>query len=128
MKPISAGCAMGQAVAFTVDAFPGERLSQGRVEQVRRAPKVEQNVVTYTVVVSAANPRSRLLPGMTANVEIVVERRDNALRIPNAALRFRPAGRGPGRRQVALKPPRLAGVAGKAAADAGSPRSSNSST
>ena len=84
----------GQAVAFTVDAFPGERF-QGRVEQVRRAPKVEQNVVTYTVVVSAANPRSRLLPGMTANVEIVVERRDNALRIPNAALRFRPAGAAP---------------------------------
>ena len=84
----------GQAVAFTVDAFPDEAF-RGRVEQVRRAPKVEQNVVTYTVVVSAANPRSRLLPGMTANVEIVVERRDNALRIPNAALRFRPAGSAP---------------------------------
>lgn len=81
----------GLAVTFTVDAFPEDNFS-GRVQQIRRAPKVEQNVVTYTVVVSAANPQSRLLPGMTANVEIIVERRDNALRVPNAALRFRPAG------------------------------------
>jgi HlyD family secretion protein len=81
----------GLAVTFTVDAFPEDNFS-GRVQQIRRAPKVEQNVVTYIVVVSAANPQSRLLPGMTANVEIIVERRDNALRVSNAALRFRPAG------------------------------------
>ena len=82
---------VGQEATFTVDAFPG-RTFNGEVIQVRKAALVVQNVVTYTVVISAANPDQRLLPGMTANVRITTDRRDNALKVPNAALRFRPAG------------------------------------
>lgn len=76
---------------FTVDAFPGQTFA-GRVTQIRKAPLVVQNVVTYTVVVAVDNPRGRLLPGMTANVKLVVAERPSVLRVPNAALRFRPAG------------------------------------
>ncbi len=83
----------GLSVAFSVDAFPGRNF-QGRVMQIRRAPIIQQNVVTYTVIVSANNADLRLLPGMTANVEIEVERREGILTIPNAALRFRPDGAG----------------------------------
>jgi HlyD family secretion protein len=76
---------------FTVDAFPGQAFA-GRVMQIRKAPQVVQNVVTYTVVVAVDNPRGRLLPGMTANVKLVVAEKPSVLRVPNAALRFRPAG------------------------------------
>ncbi len=79
---------------FTVDAFPGEAF-QGRVVQIRQAPQVVQNVVTYIVVIAVSNPDKKLMPGMTANVKLVVDRRENALKIPNAALRFRPPGEGP---------------------------------
>ncbi|HET6520806.1 MAG TPA: efflux RND transporter periplasmic adaptor subunit, partial [Geminicoccaceae bacterium] len=79
----------GQRVAFTVDAYPG-RSFEGAVVQVRKAPQVVQNVVTYTVVASAANPDLLLLPGMTALVQIVVGRVAGVLKVPNAALRFRP--------------------------------------
>ncbi|MCW5606073.1 MAG: efflux RND transporter periplasmic adaptor subunit, partial [Burkholderiales bacterium] len=82
---------IGQQATFTVDSFPG-RTFRGTVSQVRKAALVIQNVVTYTAVISTSNPDLSLFPGMTANVRIVVDRRDNALRIPNAALRFRPAG------------------------------------
>lgn len=85
--------AVGQKASFTVDAFPGRRF-EGDVMQVRKAAKVESNVVTYTVVVSAANPDQSLLPGMTANVRIVTARKEGALKVPNAALRFRPADAG----------------------------------
>jgi len=78
---------------FTVDAFPGETFA-GTVVQIRKAPQIVQNVVTYTVVVAVANPGGRLLPGMTANVKLVVSEKPRALKIPNAALRFRPAGTG----------------------------------
>ncbi|HEX7787710.1 MAG TPA: efflux RND transporter periplasmic adaptor subunit [Methylomirabilota bacterium] len=84
---------VGQAVTFTVDSFPGQTFS-GDVVQVRKAPQVVQNVVTYDVVVSAPNPELTLLPGMTANVRIVTDRKESVLRLPNAALRFRPAGAG----------------------------------
>jgi HlyD family secretion protein len=80
----------GQAVRFTVDAFP-DRQFEGRVSQVRQQGASEQGVVSYTVVVEADNPGRSLLPGMTANAEIVLEERDNVLRLPNTALRFRPA-------------------------------------
>ncbi|MBE0621941.1 MAG: efflux RND transporter periplasmic adaptor subunit [Burkholderiales bacterium] len=80
-----------QDATFTVDAFPGRTFS-GKVMQVRKAALVVQNVVTYTVVISAANPDLRLLPGMTANVRITTDRRDSVLKLPNAALRFRPPG------------------------------------
>src|SRR5690606_10409914 len=80
----------GQAVRFTVDAFP-DREFEGRVSQVRQQGVAESGVVSYTVVVEADNPGRQLLPGMTANAEIVLEQRDDVLRVPNTALRFRPA-------------------------------------
>jgi HlyD family secretion protein len=81
----------GQRVEFTVDAFRHQRFA-GIVDHIRKAPTVSQNVVTYTVVVKAANPDLLLLPGMTASVRFVLaEARDVAI-APNAALRFRPEG------------------------------------
>lgn len=80
----------GQAVRFTVDAFP-DREFDGVVSQVRQQGVNDQGVVSYTVVVQADNPGRQLLPGMTANADIVLEERDNVLRVPNTALRFRPA-------------------------------------
>ncbi|UPT63887.1 MAG: efflux RND transporter periplasmic adaptor subunit [Hyphomonadaceae bacterium JAD_PAG50586_4] len=80
----------GQNVRFTVDAFP-DREFEGRVSQVRQQGVAESGVVSYTVVVEADNPGRQLLPGMTANAEIVLEQRENVLRLPNTALRFRPA-------------------------------------
>src|SRR5437899_7269134 len=77
--------------SFTVDAFPGETFT-GTVTQIRKAPQVVQNVGTYTVIVGVENPSGKLMPGMTANVKLVVAQKANALKIPNAALRFRPAG------------------------------------
>jgi HlyD family secretion protein len=82
---------VGQAASFTVDSFPG-RTFGGTVSQVRKAALVVQNVVTYIAVISASNADLSLFPGMTANVRIIVDSRDSALRIPNAALRFRPVG------------------------------------
>lgn len=80
---------VGQKASFTVDAFAG-RYFEGEVRQVRKAATVVSNVVTYTVVISAANPDLTLLPGMTANVRIITAQKDKALKVPNAALRFRP--------------------------------------
>lgn len=79
----------GQAARFTVDAFPDQSF-RGVVRQIRLNPKTEQNVVTYNVVVAVDNPGARLLPGMTAYVSITVDERQDALLVPNAALRFRP--------------------------------------
>ena len=80
----------GQQVRFTVDAFP-DREFDGVVSQVRQQGVADQGVVSYTVVVQADNPGRQLLPGMTANADIVIEERQNVLRVPNTALRFRPA-------------------------------------
>ena len=80
----------GMPVGFTVDAFR-EREFTGRVRVIRLNPTVQQNVVTYNVVIDVKNDTGLLLPGMTAQVAIVTQRRDNVLRIPNAALRFRPS-------------------------------------
>ncbi|HZT31082.1 MAG TPA: efflux RND transporter periplasmic adaptor subunit [Bryobacteraceae bacterium] len=80
---------VGQAATFTVDAYPGS-LFQGTVTSIRQAPINVQNVITYDAVISAPNPDLKLLPGMTANVKILVARHDDVLQIPNAALRFRP--------------------------------------
>jgi len=82
---------VGQQASFTVDAFP-RRGFAGEIRQIRKSPVNVQNVISYTVVISAANPDQSLLPGMTANVRVVVDRRDNVLKVTNAALRFRPAG------------------------------------
>src|SRR5438477_8119505 len=76
---------------FTVDAFPGETFT-GNVNQIRKAAQVVQNVVTYTVVVAVMNPAGKLVPGMTANVKLVTAEKPSVLKIPNSALRFRPAG------------------------------------
>jgi HlyD family secretion protein len=83
--------AKGQSVSFTVDAHPG-RTFEGVVAQIRLQPQTVQNVVTYAVLIDAPNRDLGLKPGMTANVTIEVARRDDALRVPSAALRFRPSG------------------------------------
>jgi HlyD family secretion protein len=83
----------GQTVKFTVDAFPDETY-QGIVTQVRKQPVTEQNVVAYIVMAEADNPRGVLLPGMTANADIVIEQKPSVLKVPVAALRWTPAGSG----------------------------------
>ena len=87
------GIKVGQTGTFTVDAFPG-REYRGLVRQIRLNSQVLQNVVTYNVVLDVANPDETLLPGMTAFVNIAVARRENVLRVPLSALRFRPEGAG----------------------------------
>jgi HlyD family secretion protein len=79
----------GQEVTFTVDAFPARRF-RGRVYQVRNSPIVVQNVVTYDAVVRIDNKELLLKPGMTANVQFLVNRKQDVLTVPNIALRFRP--------------------------------------
>ncbi len=81
---------VGQPATFRVDAFPNQ-IFKGAVHQVRINPTTQQNVVTYDVVVSVDNAELKLMPGMTAYVNITVAKRDDVLKIPNAALRFRPA-------------------------------------
>jgi HlyD family secretion protein len=82
------GVAIDQDVEFTVDAFPSQTF-HGKVVQVRNAPITVQNVVTYDTVIGVSNPDLKLKPGMTANVSIVSAHQDDALKIPNGALRFR---------------------------------------
>src|SRR5260370_13470900 len=84
----------GQATQFTVDAYP-DRTFSGQVLQIRKAPEVVQNVVTYTTIVSAPNPDLLLLPGMTAQLRIVVSDTGEILKVPIQSLRFRPHGPGP---------------------------------
>jgi len=80
---------MGQPVSFTVDSYPETRFT-GEVIQIRNAPVVTQNVVTYVVVVGVDNEDLKLKPGMTANVSIETSRKENILKLPTAALRFKP--------------------------------------
>lgn len=79
----------GQHVTFRVDAYPADNF-EGTVTQVRLQPVVVQNVTTYGTVIDVPNKQLKLKPGMTANVKIEIAKRTNTLRIPNAALRFRP--------------------------------------
>jgi HlyD family secretion protein len=85
-------------VTFTVDAYPGEPF-RGKIRDIRNAPQIVQNVVTYDAVIDVANEELKLKPGMTATVSVVTDRREDAISVPNAALRFRPEGmgQGPGR-------------------------------
>ncbi len=83
--------ALGQAASFTVDAYPGRHFT-GEVTQIRKAPEVVQNVVTYTVVIRTTNDGLLLLPGMTALVRIVVMQSEELLLVPSAALRYAPGG------------------------------------
>jgi HlyD family secretion protein len=79
----------GQPVDFTVDAFPTE-IFKGDVRQIRLQPLVTSNVVTYTVIVNAPNPDKKLMPGMTANITVLVQKVDSILIVPGKALRFTP--------------------------------------
>jgi len=81
---------MGQPVEFNVDAYP-EIIFNGKVWQIRIAPITVQNVVTYDVVIKMDNPELKLKPGMTANVSILTAVKKDILKIPNAAMRFRPS-------------------------------------
>nr|UXE44247.1 multidrug resistance protein MdtA [uncultured bacterium] len=80
----------GMPATFTVDAFPGEKF-RGKVRQIRNSPQTVQNVVTYDAVIDVDNPDLKLRPGMTANVTFVAAEKDDVLRVPNAAMRFKPA-------------------------------------
>ena len=80
---------LDQTATFTVDSYP-EQSFKGKVVQIRNAPVITQNVVTYVVVVNVDNSDMKLKPGMTANVSVEVARKDDALKLPPAALRFRP--------------------------------------
>ena len=80
---------VGQEATFTVDAYP-ERIFRGTVSEIRNAPIIVQNVVTYDVVIQVDNKDLKLKPGMTANVSVMIAHREGVLKIPNAALRFRP--------------------------------------
>lgn len=82
---------IGQQANFSVDAYPEQKFD-GKVVQIRSAPIVTQNVVTYVVVVNVDNSEMKLKPGMTANVSIVVAKKDDVIKIPPAALRFKPKG------------------------------------
>lgn len=79
-----------QEATFFVDAYPEEQF-RGKVAQIRLQPIVAQNLVGYEVIIDASNEESKLLPGMTANLSIVVETRKDVLRVPSAALRYQPA-------------------------------------
>lgn len=98
----------GMSVAFTVDTYPEDTFT-GKVRQVRLSPSTTENVVTYMVIISTSNPDLRLKPGMTANVNIETASAKNVLKVPNAALRFKPAGtngtRTASSSQVAPPPP-----------------------
>jgi len=79
----------GQPVRFTVDAFPGETFA-ATVRQIRKSATELQNVVSYLVILDVDNKDGKLLPGMTANVEVITGSRPNVVRVPTSALRFRP--------------------------------------
>jgi HlyD family secretion protein len=83
----------GQRVKFSVDAFPDNSF-EGVVTQVRKQPSTEQNVVAYTVIAQADNPQMKLLPGMTANADIIIEVHPDVLKVPAAALRWKPGANG----------------------------------
>ncbi|MGZ3281778.1 MAG: efflux RND transporter periplasmic adaptor subunit [Xanthobacteraceae bacterium] len=85
------GIKVGNKATFTVDAFP-KRTFEGTVSQVRQSPQTVQNVVTYDVVVSVDNSDLALMPGMTAASRIVVDQRNDVIRVPNQALRYKPRG------------------------------------
>jgi len=92
------GLKEGQKGTFTVDAFPKQTF-RGTVSQVRQSPQTVQNVVTYDVVIAVDNSELALKPGMTAATRVVVDQRNDVIRVPNAALRYRPAGSG-GRKEA----------------------------
>jgi HlyD family secretion protein len=115
------GVAVDQNVNFTVDAYP-YRTFHGKVSQIRYGAITNQNVINYDCVIGVNNSDLKLLPGMTANVSIIIAERDNALKIPNAALRFRPPdmGTSSGRTNMAVP---TTGPGARQMAEAGGPPS-----
>jgi HlyD family secretion protein len=87
-----------QKAGFTVDSYP-EQTFRGKVVQIRSAPVITQNVVTYVVVVNVDNSDLKLMPGMTANVSVEVAKKDDVLKLPPAALRFKPKSKGDGTKE-----------------------------
>lgn len=105
----------GLEARFTVDAYPGREFV-ATIYQIRSNPNVQQNVVTFDAILRVDNPDGKLRPGMTANVRIVTERRDNVLRVPNAALRFKPP------QEIVIAPePGGPGGGGRSRGDGGAP-------
>lgn len=93
----------GQPVTFSVNAYPGREFT-GTVKLVRLGSQTVQNVVIYTAIISFENPRMELMPGMTATLRVISDRREGVVRVPNAALRWRPAGSAAPERQPAPAP------------------------
>src|SRR5258708_32845190 len=122
-----------KSVKFSVDAFPGKDYD-GKIEQMRLNPQTVQNVVTYNVVIDVNNPEQKLKPGMTANLVITIDERNNVLKVPNAALRFTPAdaaaqlGNRSGQRTPGAAASSDNANAGANAAPAASPKANNSPT
>jgi HlyD family secretion protein len=110
----------GMAASFTVDAYPGETF-RGKIRQVRNAPQTVQNVVTYDAVIDVDNPEHKLKPGMTANVTFVYAEKEDVLKVPNAALRFRPPPSMLGDGKGGPAGTRAAGAGGPTGAAAGGP-------
>jgi HlyD family secretion protein len=110
----------GMAASFTVDAYPGE-VFRGRIRQIRNAPQTVQNVVTYNAVIDVANPEFKLKPGMTANVTFVYAEKEDVLKVPNAALRFRPPPALLGDARGGAQGGRPAGAGGTTGAPGGAP-------
>lgn len=81
---------VGMLAEFNVDAYADEQF-EGKVNQVRLSPKTDQNVVTYSAIIDVKNPQLKLLPGMTANVTIIIREKEGILRLPESALRFKPS-------------------------------------
>ena len=106
----------GQKASFTVDAFPGQTF-EGEIRQVRKAASNVANVVTYVAIVGFANVDGKLLPGITANVRVVTEERQDVLKVPNSALRMRIAGVEPAERAKAA----ASAASGAASADKPAP-------
>jgi len=104
------GIKEGEEATFTVDAFP-QRVFQGRVTQIRQSPQTVQNVVTYDVVIGVDNSNLALIPGMTASTQIIVDQRNDVLRVPNQALRYVPGGllavQAPGARTPSSRQPQV---------------------
>ncbi len=98
------GVRVGDRARFTVEAFP-DRTFEGVVSQVRQAPQTVQNVVTYDVVATVANPKLLLMPGMTATVRVITAERANVLRVPDQALRYVPGGLSSSNAQANAPPP-----------------------
>ena len=104
------GLKEGQEATFTVDAFP-QRVFHGKVTQVRQSPQTDQNVVTYDVVIGVDNSDLALMPGMTASTQIIVDQRNDVLRVTNQTLRYVPGGlssvEAPGARTPSTRQPQV---------------------